>query len=100
MLCLNCQVDFLPSLPTQKEKDDYKIKLGQNVYSGHHNGLTVWLDVETWDYGYTPATGQTEERKPGDSSQRPLEGFLFTDPSYHSPYEVRLTLSLQELEST
>ena len=58
MLCLNCQVDFLPSLPTQKEKDDYKIKLGQNVYSGHHNGLTVWLDVETWDYGYPPATGQ------------------------------------------
>ena len=47
----------MPSLPTQKEKDDYKIKLGDNVYSGHHNGLTVWVDVETWDYGYTPATG-------------------------------------------
>ena len=51
------QVDFRAELPTQKEKDDYKIVLGRNVYSGHHNGLTVWLDVETWDYGYTPATG-------------------------------------------
>ena len=51
------QVDFRAELPTQKEKDDYKIVLGDNVYSGHHNGLTVWLDVETWDYGYTPATG-------------------------------------------
>ena len=50
-------MDFRPELATQKEKDDYKIELGQNVYSGHHNGLTVWLDVETWDYGYVPATG-------------------------------------------
>ena len=61
---MDWQVDFNPELPTQKEKDDYKITLGKNVYSGHPNGLTVWLDVETWDYGYTPATGEGHQTLP------------------------------------
>ena len=30
---------------------------GENVYSGHHNGLTVYIDVETYDHAYTPSTG-------------------------------------------
>ena len=52
------QVDFEDDLPTQKERDNYKIELGKNVYSGHHNGLTVYLDVETYDHAFSPSTGE------------------------------------------
>ena len=51
------KVDFHAELPSQKEKDEYKIVLGDGVYSGHHNGLTVYLDVETYDHAYNPTTG-------------------------------------------
>lgn len=50
-------VDFHEELPTQKEKDNYKITLGEGVYSGHSNGLTVYIDVETYDHAYIPSTG-------------------------------------------
>ena len=52
-------VDFNPNLPTPKEKDEYKIELGQKVLSGESNGLTVILDVETFDHGYVPAKGES-----------------------------------------
>lgn len=53
-------VDFNPNLLTQKEKDDFKIELGSGseVLSGDKNGLSVILDVETFDHGYVPAKGR------------------------------------------
>ena len=42
---------------TETEKSELKVELGEGVYSGEHNGLTVLLDVEAYDYGYSPATG-------------------------------------------
>ena len=53
----NCQVDFHPDHLTDTEKAELKVELGEGVYSGEHNGLTVLLDVEAYDYGYRPATG-------------------------------------------
>ena len=50
-------VDFNPSLLTQKEKDEFNIELGSEVLSGDKNGLSVILDVETFDHGYVPAKG-------------------------------------------
>ena len=41
----------------EAENKELKVKLGEGVYSGEHNGLTVLLDVEAYDYGYRPATG-------------------------------------------
>ena len=32
--------------------------LGENVYSGESNGLTIYLDIEAHDHGYLPAKGQ------------------------------------------
>ena len=52
-----CQVDFHPGHLTDTEKSELKVELGEGVYSGEHNGLTVLLDVEAYDYGYSPATG-------------------------------------------
>ena len=51
------KVDFNTNLKTPKERDDYKIELGDDVYSGESNGLTVYLDVEEYDHGYLPAKG-------------------------------------------
>ena len=51
------KVDFHPLLTEQKDRDDYKIELGQQVLSGESNGLSVWLDVEQYDHGYVPAKG-------------------------------------------
>ena len=42
---------------SQTEKDNYKTKLGK-VLSGEPNGLTLYLDVETYDHGYFLAQGQ------------------------------------------
>ena len=33
------------------------MSLGEGVFSGEHNGLTVLLDVEAFDHGFNPATG-------------------------------------------
>ena len=52
-----CQVDFDPSHPDEMERGELKVSLGENVFSGEHNGLTVLLDVESFDHGYSPATG-------------------------------------------
>ena len=53
-------VDFNTNLRTQNEKDEFKIELGGNVLSGEANGLTVLLDVETYDHGYTQAKGKID----------------------------------------
>ena len=50
-------VDFNPELPSLKDKDDARVILGSEVLSGESNGLTVILDVETFDHGYVPAKG-------------------------------------------
>ena len=42
---------------SQTEKDNYKTKLGK-VLSGEPNGLTLFLDVGTYDHGYFLAQGQ------------------------------------------
>ena len=55
--CIVFKVDFNTNLKTPKERDDYKIELGDDVYSGESNGLTVYLDVEEYDHGYLPAKG-------------------------------------------
>ena len=44
-------------LTTQKDRDEAKIEIGQQVLSGESNGLSVWLDVEMFDHGYVPAKG-------------------------------------------
>ena len=50
-------MDFNPSHPSEEEKGDIKVRPGEDVFSGEHNGLTALLDVEAFDYGYSPATG-------------------------------------------
>ena len=57
ILFIVIKVDFNTNLKTPKERDDYKIELGDDVYSGESNGLTVYLDVEEYDHGYLPAKG-------------------------------------------
>lgn len=50
-------VDFNPSLPTPREKQNYVIPKGSDVMSGEKNGLTLHLDLEEYDHGYTPSIG-------------------------------------------
>ena len=52
------QVDFNPSLPTPKEKDEFLIPKGVDVVSGQTNGITLHLDAEAYDHGYTPSAGK------------------------------------------
>ena len=56
-------VDFHPGLTSNKERDEYKVELGQEVLSGESNGLTVYIDVETYDHGYFPAKGKLYNTK-------------------------------------
>ena len=51
------KVDFNDFLPSLKEKDEFLIPQGADVISGQTNGITLHLDSEAYDHGYTPSAG-------------------------------------------